>query len=73
MLQEQQPEEGRIQTAPTALLNSGEHFDDVDHGHICALKRAATKDGAVLACKLLYDLVMVKGLVCPAPAAWRRD
>jgi hypothetical protein len=57
-------------TAPKGLLNGGKHFDDVDRGHICAVERAAARD-AVLPHDLLHDLVITKGLVCPAPAAWR--
>jgi hypothetical protein len=57
---------------PAALLNDGEHFDAVNCGHMCAVERAA-RDGDILPCELLRDLVMAKGLVCPVPAAWRRD
>jgi hypothetical protein len=57
--------------APEVLLNGGEHFDDVDRGHIRAIEREAAAGDAVLPRDLLHDLVVVKGLVRPAPAAWR--
>jgi hypothetical protein len=61
------------QTAPEVLLNGGEHFDDVNHGHICAVERAAAAGDDVLPHDLLHDVAIVKGLVHPPPAAWRRD
>ena len=62
---------GQNQTVPEALLNGGEHFDDVDRGQIRAIEREAAAGDAVLPRDLLHDLVVVKGLVRPAPAAWR--
>jgi hypothetical protein len=64
---------GQNQTVPEALLNGGEHFDDVDRQHLRAAERVAARDGEVLPRDLLHDLVVAKGLVCPPPAAWRRN
>jgi hypothetical protein len=66
---------GQNDTAPEALLNGGEHFDDVGRPqHLCAAERAAARDSEVLPCDLLHDLVVAEGLlVRPPPAAWRRN
>jgi hypothetical protein len=70
-VQEQAAEGSRGRRHDCTLLDAGEHFNDVDCRQIFAVKRAAARD-TVLPCDLLHDVVMAKGLVRPAPAAWRR-